>query len=53
MSAAWPIIRPEPDQVLVAIVAGVCGYRTELPWAYATACNCLIDTLACGLEALQ
>jgi 2-methylcitrate dehydratase len=41
------------DQVLVDIVDYVLDYVITSPVAYGTARNCLIDTLGCGLEALQ
>ncbi len=41
------------DQVLVDIADYVCNYTIESELAYATARNCLIDTLGCGLEALE
>ena len=41
------------DQVLVDIVDYVLEYVVSSPVAYDTARNCLIDTLGCGLEALQ
>jgi len=45
--------RPAPDQVLADIADYVIGYRIESPLAYETARDCLIDTLGCGLEALE
>ena len=45
--------RPPYDQVLVDIADYVCGYTIESDLAYTTARNCLIDTLGCGLEALE
>jgi 2-methylcitrate dehydratase len=45
--------RPQPDSVLVDIADYVLNYRIESPLAYETARNCLIDTLGCGLEALE
>jgi 2-methylcitrate dehydratase len=45
--------RPPYDQVLVDIADYVCGYTVESELAYVTARNCLIDTLGCGLEALE
>ncbi len=45
--------RPPYDQVLVDIADYVCDYAIESELAYATARNCLIDTLGCGLEALE
>lgn len=46
-------VRPAPDQVLVDIVDYVLGYEVTSALAYDTARNCLIDTLGCGLEALE
>jgi len=45
--------RPAPDGVLVDIADYVLGYRVDSALAYETARNCLIDTLGCGLEALD
>jgi 2-methylcitrate dehydratase len=45
--------RPAPDGVLVDIADYVLDYRVDSPLAYETARNCLIDTLGCGLEALE
>jgi 2-methylcitrate dehydratase len=53
MSAHISNVRPEPDQVLVDIVDYVTDYKVTSPVAYETARNCLIDTLGCGLEALE
>lgn len=53
MSAHISNIRPEPDQVLTDIVDYVMNYAISSPIAYDTARNCLIDTLGCGLEALE
>ena len=53
MGAPISNVRPEPDQVLVDIVDYVIGYQVDSPLAYETARNCLIDTLGCGLEALE
>jgi len=41
------------DQVLIDIADYVCNYTIESQLAYTTARNCLIDTLGCGLEALE
>jgi 2-methylcitrate dehydratase len=46
-------IRPEPDEVLVKIADYVLDYEIDSELAYETARNCLIDTLGCGLEALE
>ncbi|MFS2166755.1 bifunctional 2-methylcitrate dehydratase/aconitate hydratase [Variovorax sp. Varisp62] len=54
MSAHISNIRPEPDQVLVDIVDYVLAHRQiTSALAYETARHCLIDTLGCGLEALE
>src|SRR5438445_234746 len=53
MSAHISNVRPEPDQVLADIADYVIDYRVQSPLAYETARNCLIDTLGCGLEALE
>ena len=45
--------RPPYDQVLVDIADYVCNHTIESELAYTTARNCLIDTLGCGLEALE
>ncbi len=42
-----------PDPVLVDIADYVIGYEIDSDLAYSTARNCLIDTLGCGLEALE
>ena len=53
MSAPISNVRPEPDQVIVDIVDYVVDYKIDSTLAYDTARNCLIDTLGCGLEALE
>jgi 2-methylcitrate dehydratase len=45
--------RPAPDQVLVDIAEYALNYKVESDLAYSTARACLIDTLGCGLEALE
>jgi 2-methylcitrate dehydratase len=45
--------RPEFDRVIADIANYVTGYKITSDLAYETARNCLIDTLGCGLEALQ
>jgi 2-methylcitrate dehydratase PrpD len=45
--------RPEPDQVLVDIANYVCDTEIESELAYETAHYCLMDTLACGFQALD
>ncbi|GGE50551.1 2-methylcitrate dehydratase [Agaricicola taiwanensis] len=53
MSHAISAARPEPDQVLVDIADYALNYEIKSELAYETARNCLIDTLGCGLEALE
>ncbi len=54
MSSAISNVRPAPDQVLVDIADYVLDTRrAETALAFETARNCLIDTLGCGLEALE
>ncbi|MGN6207503.1 bifunctional 2-methylcitrate dehydratase/aconitate hydratase [Asticcacaulis sp.] len=53
MSAHIPNERPAPDTVLTDIVDYVLNYEITSGLAYETARNCLIDTLGCGLEALD
>ena len=41
------------DKEIVDIVDYVMNYEIKSPVAYETAWNCLLDTLGCGLEALE
>ena len=41
------------DQEIIDIVDYVTDYEITSPLAYATAWNCLLDTLGCGFEALE
>ena len=45
--------RPAPDQVLVDIVDYVRSFPADSSLARETARYCLLDTLGCGLEALE
>ncbi len=45
--------RPEPDQVLVDIAEYVCNMKIDSDLAFETAHYCLMDTLACGFQALD
>jgi 2-methylcitrate dehydratase len=45
--------RPDPDQVLANIADYAISYRIESDVAYETAFYCLMDTLACGFQALK
>jgi 2-methylcitrate dehydratase len=45
--------RPQPDAALVAIATYAHDFRIESESAYDTARYCLMDTLACGFQALK
>src|SRR5512133_3072493 len=45
--------RPKPDQVLVDIADYAAKFKIKSAEAYDTARLCLMDTLGCGLEALE
>jgi 2-methylcitrate dehydratase len=45
--------RPAPDAALVAIAEYAKHFAIRSPLAYETARYCLMDTLACGLQALK
>jgi 2-methylcitrate dehydratase len=45
--------RPAPDQVLVDIADYALSYEVRSDAAYETAYYCLMDTLACGFQALK
>jgi 2-methylcitrate dehydratase len=53
MSAPISNVRPKPDAVLTQIADYVTGYPVRSKEAYDTARYCLMDTLGCGLEALE
>ena len=53
MSSHISNVRPKPDQVLVDIADYVSKYKIKSAEAYDTARLCLMDTLGCGLEALE
>src|SRR5213595_3368758 len=53
MSAPISNVRPRPDPVLTDIADYVTQYRVTSAEAYETARYCLMDTLGCGLEALE
>src|ERR1700722_12501187 len=46
-------VRPPFDQPLIDIVDYALNYKIESPLAYETARYCLLDTLGCGLQALD
>ena len=45
--------RPDPDQIIVDIADYVCNTDVDSDLAYETAHYCLMDTLACGFQALD
>jgi 2-methylcitrate dehydratase len=53
MSAPISNVRPSPDKVLTDIADYVTRYKVTSAEAYETARYCLMDTLGCGLEALE
>jgi len=53
MSAPISNVRPKPDKVLTDIADYVTKYPVTSAEAYDTARYCLMDTLGCGLEALE
>ncbi|MEO6351991.1 MAG: bifunctional 2-methylcitrate dehydratase/aconitate hydratase [Burkholderiaceae bacterium] len=53
MSTPISNVRTEFDQEIIDIVDYAINYKIDSSIAYATARNCLIDTLGCGLEALE
>jgi len=53
MSSHISNVRPKPDQVLVDIADYASKFKIKSAEAYDTARLCLMDTLGCGLEALE
>jgi 2-methylcitrate dehydratase len=53
MSSSHSAARPAPDRVLTDIADYVLGADIQSDLAYETARHCLLDTLGCGLEALE
>jgi len=53
MTSHFEAVRPQPDQVLADIADYVLSYEIDSALAYRTAHYCLLDTLGCGLEALD
>src|ERR1700744_3498880 len=53
MSSHISNIRPPFDQPIVDIVDYALNYKVESALAYETARYCLLDTLGCGLQALD
>jgi 2-methylcitrate dehydratase len=46
-------VRPQPDAALVAIADYARNFKVDSSIAYETARYCLMDTLACGFQALK
>ncbi len=53
MSSHISNVRPKPDDVLTRIADYATKHKISSKEAYETARYCLIDTLGCGLEALE
>jgi 2-methylcitrate dehydratase len=53
MSSHISNVRPKPDKVLTLIADYAAKYTVKSAEAYDTARYCLMDTLGCGLEALE
>ncbi len=53
MSSVISNVRPPPDRVLANIADYVLNFQIDSELAYQTAHYCLLDTLGCGLEALE
>lgn len=53
MGAHISNVRPDPDKVLIDMADYVRDYTITSDEAYETARYCLIDTLGCGIEALN
>jgi 2-methylcitrate dehydratase len=53
MAGAISNVRPKPDAALVAIADYATRQAIRSKEAYETARHCLMDTLGCGLEALE
>ena len=53
MSSHISNVRPKPDKLLEVIADYVLDFKIESDEAFQTAQYCLMDTLGCGIEALQ
>ncbi|MEO7298042.1 MAG: bifunctional 2-methylcitrate dehydratase/aconitate hydratase [Verrucomicrobiota bacterium] len=53
MATIFPTQRAEPDEILSQIADYVCDFQIEGALAYETARYCLMDTLGCGILALN
>src|ERR1043165_9108642 len=45
--------RPSPDELLVTLAEYTKNFKVDSPQAYEAARYCLMDTLACGFQALK
>jgi 2-methylcitrate dehydratase len=53
MSSQISNVRPQPDEILTKVADYVLQYHLDSQEALQTARYCLMDTLGCGMEALQ
>ena len=53
MGSAVSNVRPEPDPLLTQITDYVCDFRIKSEEAFETARYCLLDSLGCGILALN
>jgi 2-methylcitrate dehydratase len=53
MSNLSSAVRPDPDSILVELADYALAYEVSSDAAYETAYYCLMDTLACGFQALK
>ena len=53
MTTKKPITRTKTDKVLTEIADYALNYKIKSKLAYSTAHYCLLDTIGCGLEALE
>ena len=53
MSSQISNVRPQPDEILTKVADYVLQYHVDSQEALQTARYCLMDTLGCGMEALQ
>ncbi len=53
MSDSRSASRPNPDSLLIDIAEYALSYKIKSDLAYETAYYCLMDTLACGFQALK
>ena len=53
MSSHISNVRPDPDDILVEITDYAADYKVDSKEAYDTARYCFMDTLGCGILALN